>query len=338
MKVGVLSRDDGPLSIGIYTENLLRELRKRDINVVLFSENGPPPRECDILWDPGLGLRKVPRFLSAAPVPVVATVHGLRSFSMPMRSITDSPLAYIREQKTRCEVALGWKRLKRKISMVIAVSRYGAEEVARSLHINRSQICSIYHGVDHSVFTPAPPKPSMHEPYLLVVAEYSPKKNINRVFQVYEKLSRQLTMPKLVAILPGYTKYVNIEGVTVIATKTLQKDLAAWYAGALAFLFPSLHETFGMPILEAMACGCPVITSTTTACAEIAGDAALLVDPYSVDDIGMAIERLLADPSLRLILRQKGIERAHLFTWEKSADEHLAVFHALMKEENDATT
>jgi glycosyltransferase involved in cell wall biosynthesis len=249
-----------------------------------------------------------------------------------MRSITDSPLGYIKEQKTRCEVALGWKRLKRKTPTVIAVSRYGAEEVARSLHINRSQICSIYHGVDHSVFAPDSPNPLMHEPYFLLVAEYSPKKNIDRVFQAYAKLSLQPTMPKLVAVLPGYTKHINIEGVTVITARTPQKDLSVWYSGALAFVFPSLHETFGMPILEAMACGCPVITSMTTACAEVADHAALLVDPYSVDAISAAMKQIITDASLRQVLRQKGIERARQFTWEKSAEEHLTVFKGILKE------
>jgi glycosyltransferase involved in cell wall biosynthesis len=107
-------------------------------------------------------------------------------------------------------------------------------------------------------------------------------------------------------------------------------ELVTYYKRAVGFIFPSLHESFGMPILEAMACGCPVITSNTTACKEVAGDAALLVNPYSVDEITSAMERLVEDSALRRSLREKGIKRASMFTWKKSAQEHLKVFEGAL--------
>lgn len=97
-------------------------------------------------------------------------------------------------------------------------------------------------------------------------------------------------------------------------------------------MFPSLRESFGMPILEAMACGCPVITSNISACPEVAGDAALLVDPYSVDDIAGAMKRLIEDEPLRQSLRQKGLSRSRQFTWRKSARDHLKVFEKIAGE------
>lgn len=96
-------------------------------------------------------------------------------------------------------------------------------------------------------------------------------------------------------------------------------------------MFPSLHETFGMPILEAMACGCPVITSNVTACPEVAGDAALLVNPRSVDEIANAMRRLMEEQELRETLWERGLKRALQFTWRKSAKKHLEVFEKVLE-------
>jgi glycosyltransferase involved in cell wall biosynthesis len=90
-----------------------------------------------------------------------------------------------------------------------------------------------------------------------------------------------------------------------------------------------------MPILEAMACGCPVITSNSSACAEIAQDAALLVNPYSVDEIAKAMGMIVEDASLRETLRKKGIERASFFSWQKCAKEHLKVFEKVLRKKNN---
>ena len=102
-------------------------------------------------------------------------------------------------------------------------------------------------------------------------------------------------------------------------------DLPALLSGALAFVFPSLYEGFGIPVLEAGACGVPVITSNTSSLPEIAGDAALLVDPHDVDAIAEAMRRLVTDDALRSELARRGLENVQRFSWEKCARETLAV-------------
>ena len=122
-----------------------------------------------------------------------------------------------------------------------------------------------------------------------------------------------------------------MKGVRIIRKGLTHKELARWYRGALGFIFPSIHETFGLPILEAMACGCPVITSNITGIPELTGDAALTVNPRSVEEITSAIRRLVEDRLLRRRLRAKGLARARLFTWQKSAREHLDVFESALE-------
>jgi glycosyltransferase involved in cell wall biosynthesis len=99
-----------------------------------------------------------------------------------------------------------------------------------------------------------------------------------------------------------------------------EEDLAALYSGAVAFVFPSLYEGFGLPALEAMACGTPVITSSTTSLPEVVGDAALLVDPMDPDALRDAMSTILSDHSLRADLRRKGLRRATEFSWTRCAE------------------
>jgi glycosyltransferase involved in cell wall biosynthesis len=119
------------------------------------------------------------------------------------------------------------------------------------------------------------------------------------------------------------TDYVHLTGFVADA------DLPALYTGAVAMAFPSLYEGFGIPILEAMACGVPVVSSNSSSLPEVADDAALLIDPYSIDEIHNALERVITDQDLRATLIQRGLKQAKKFTWEHSASQLLGLYRQL---------
>ncbi|QJX01932.1 glycosyltransferase [Alcanivorax sp. IO_7] len=119
--------------------------------------------------------------------------------------------------------------------------------------------------------------------------------------------------PALLVICPGMPDIPLPQGVEVIRHAMSHEQLVGYYRNALAFLFPSLHETFGMPILEAMASGCPVVTSNVTACPEVAGDSAVLVSPESTSAMTGAMRRIVQDQSYRLGLRERTTTRSILF-------------------------
>ena len=180
--------------------------------------------------------------------------------------------------------------------------------------------------MDHAIFYPKDAATTI-KPYFLHISAYQPKKNFDRILAAYQKLPED--KPMLLAVIPGYHHKTEIPGVEIIKRSLTHQELSELYRNAYAFIFPSLHETFGHPIMEAMACGCPVMTSNTTSCAEVAGHAALLVNPRSVEEIAAAMGKLLFNYSLCQSLRSKGIERAMQFTWHKCAMEHLAVFNEI---------
>lgn len=330
MKIAVLTRQKEVFSYRIYRENIVKELSAFGIEVIPFGKTESIPKDCDLIWDPGMSARRAahPIFKSIRK-PLVITVHGAPHFSMKWREIYKNPLNALIGQLLKKRALARWKWFREKISAVITVSEYGAQEVSRSLNIPESSIYSIYHGVDHDIFHIYGERLKAERPYLLHVSLYQPKKNVNRVFVAYSLLPKSCDCD-LIAILPNYRGKTNSKGIKIIYEGFPSAELAKWYRGALGFVFPSLHETFGMPILEAMACGCPVITSNVTACPEVAGDAALLVNPRSVEDIANAMKRLVEDESLQQSLRQKGLSRAQQFTWRKSAEKHLKVFEGVI--------
>lgn len=332
--LGVVTRAGDPHSIRGYRDALLAEFERGDVGVTLiYSTARTVPDGVDLVWDPGLGMRAVPPLLARTSLPVVATVHGLRAFSLPAQEVADGWLDRQRTARTVRRVRRGWSKLAPRISRVISVSQFGADEAIAALGLEPARVVPIYHGVDHATFCADGDTVTRPRPYLLMVTQYQPKKNVHRVLEAYASSAPDAD---LVLIAPGFPDRAVPPGVEVMRTPLAAGDLAAWYRGALGYLCPSLHETFGMPLLEAMACGCPVLTSDATACQEVTADAALHVDPRNVTAIAAGITALAgadgAGTALRADLRARGLEHAAGFTWARSAARHREVFDAALAE------
>lgn len=238
-----------------------------------------------------------------------------------------------------------------KAEHIITVSNYVREKVVRHNRLfnhYRNKISFIHNGVGKE-FTTADADLAAHpllnkygiKQYILYVGALTRHKNIFGLLAAYKVLCRLMPeCPPLVIAgkpnknLQDLTAFINNEG---ISEKVLflgfvpNEELPGLFRGAEVFVFPSLHEGFGIPVLEAMASGTPVITSNTTALLEVADNAALLASPNSPEEIGHAMFKLCNDDELRLQLSQLGIARAQEFSWEKMARETLAIYQKILK-------
>jgi len=176
-------------------------------------------------------------------------------------------------------------------------------------------------------------------PYILAVGTVQPRKNYGRLIQALALLRAQgYDLDLVIAGGRGWLEDPIYETVhTLQMTKHVrfigfarEEDLPALYSGAICLAFPSLYEGFGLPVLEAMACGTPVVTSNVSSLPEVAGDAALMVDPYNVEAIAYAIKRILDDGELRGKLIERGYAQTGRFSWDKSARQLLQIYSDML--------
>lgn len=175
--------------------------------------------------------------------------------------------------------------------------------------------------------------------YILTISSFDPRRNLPRLLEAYANLRREGERRPLVIVgkprlrnntlLPLIEK-LELQNQIIFPGYILSHDLPAIYCGADLFVFPSLYEGFGIPPLEAMACGTPVVTSNTSALPEVVGDAAIMVDPYNVDALAEGMRRVLADPTLQADLRARGLKRAAEFNWERTACQTLEVYKQVL--------
>jgi glycosyltransferase involved in cell wall biosynthesis len=180
-------------------------------------------------------------------------------------------------------------------------------------------------------------------PYILYVGALESRKNLPRLLEAYARLRAWSPQWRLVIVGARKWKFspifdtvqrLALEGHVTFTGYVADEHLPALFTGADLFAFPSLYEGFGLPVLEAMACGAPVVTSNTSSLPEVAGDAALLVDPYDVEQIAQAMWLVLSQPALAAQLRAKGLARAAQFTWERTARETIAVYERVLAGED----
>ncbi|HUA17378.1 MAG TPA: glycosyltransferase family 1 protein [Bryobacteraceae bacterium] len=219
---------------------------------------------------------------------------------------------------------------------IIAVSRFTAQQVQQYLHVDPARIRVVPHGVRP---VPHPATTAAKEPLILFVGAIQRRKNIVRLVRAFED-----TDPGWKLVLAGSYGYGSLEALARIETSTRKEDiqvlgyvsdaeLERLYQRASVFAFPSLDEGFGMPLLDAMARGVPVLTSNSSAMPEVVGDAALLVDPLNVESITEDLRRITGDAALRDELIRSGFARSALFTWEKAVEQTWSVYGELLGKE-----
>ncbi len=173
--------------------------------------------------------------------------------------------------------------------------------------------------------------------YLLYLGNNKPHKNLLRLIQAFARVdtaARLVIAGEWDARFPQVKSFVaanNLEDRILFRHEIAEADLSALMSGAIAFAFPSTHEGFGLPALEAMACGAPLVCSNTSAMPEVVGDAALFFDPFDVQAIADALTRVLEDANLRATLKERGFEQAIKFSWERTARETLSVYESAIR-------
>lgn len=364
MKVAIDIRRVRDFGVGTYTRNLIATLARldRETHYTLvgtgddWSHLDRLPENFSFLEaEPGRALRlawKLRRqktqlchtpYLSTSwvlPCPHVVTVHDTAEF-LDLSGDGGTLADLIRFQRTR----LALRRARR----ILSVSQATGRDLQRLFGIPRDKIEVIYNALDPRLAHTPPPadqertlsRYNVNSPYLLYAGNVKPHKNLPRLIEAFALVKDELRAHpryadlKLLIIGDELSQHPQLRR-TVIQSRTQQDvrflgfvdapTLSIFYARAAAFVFPSLHEGFGLPPLEAMAHGTPVVSSNASALPEVLGEAALYVNPENVFDISRGIRQLLLDDKLRRWLAEQGRAQVAKFSWEKSVERVLAVY------------
>jgi glycosyltransferase involved in cell wall biosynthesis len=353
--------DREPGGIGRYTVELLHALRAAGTDITVLNAGAAgAPEGAQVLpgarllpglltigqaeiawcaWRRNLGLihdptGAMPLLLTGARR--VATIHDVIPYIYPETSSRLDWLIY------RCWLPLAVRRL----DAIITVSEQSRSDIIRYLPVQPEDVTvipeaasNIYCVLGQAEIDSVLARHGIDFPYILYVGSVEARKNLPRLLEAYAKLREWSGQWKLVII--GARKWksnpvfdtvrrLGLEPHVHFTGYVEESDLPALYNGASLFAFPSLYEGFGLPVLEAMACGTPVVTSNTSSLPEVAGDAALLIDPIDVEAIASAMRRVLEDHTLSTEMRAKGLARAREFTWERTARETIAVYERML--------
>ena len=306
----------GPHGIGRFARHVLAGL---DYRPVLLTSHPAAPLDAwrlaralgnltrdDLFFSPGYN---TPLFCDS---PFVFTICDLIHIYCPEIS---SPLI-------RLYYATVLKRACHRAACILTISEFTRTQIVEWSGVPPGKVFNVRCGVDPA-YHPRGDSYGLPFPYLLSVSNRKRHKNEFRVVEAFAKAGLGAEMrlvitgnptTELVACMERHnvTQLVHFTGLVP------EEKLPSLYRGAEALIFPSLYEGFGLPLLEAMACGTPVVTANTTALPEVAGRAALLVDPTSVEQIAEAMKRIVSDTSLRQQLREKGLARAAQFSWDST--------------------
>jgi glycosyltransferase involved in cell wall biosynthesis len=367
MRIGVMLRhyEQHHGGVKIYTENLLPRLLRADAKhrYVLLYQNpalrgtyaGSPhveevaiPVPGTVPWDQMAAAWAAKQYALDLLVNLKFTVpllcraktifimHGSEWFTIPEAFRWHDRLYHKMFVRLYC----------RRADAIVTVSRKVKHDLVAFTGTPPDKIVPIYNGFDPRVFCQRQDpelaeevrrRYQLPEKFILWVGQIYPPKNVERLLQAFKLIAPDIPHH---LVLAGERRWRSKEVWRLIESLGLQdrirftdwvphEDLAVFYNLADLFVLPSLYEGFGIPLLEAMACGCPVVTSETGSPPEVVGDAAQLVNPYDISAIAHGIAMVLSDPALRATMIARGLARARLFSWERCAAEMLALFDAV---------
>ena len=277
-----------------------------------------------------------------SPWPTVVTVHDVIQFVLPEYAWRKISRVYFGL------VSAGARRAQ----AVITVSECSKQDIMKIIGLGPERIHVIGNAVDASLYPvrDAWLLANVRERYgiaprfVLYFGGFDMRKNVPRLIEAYARLPEALRREYQLVIAGRYqhlghplypdprqtVRRLGLEGNVIFTGQIREQDKAPLYSAATVFAFPSLYEGFGMPVLEAMACGTPVVTSNVSALPEVAGDAGLLVNPYATEAIGEALAELLESAARREDLSRRGLERARRFTWPQVAEQTVRVYKQIL--------
>jgi len=284
----------------------------------------------DFIWYPWLGRRRAaaggadvyhcptPRApVTRGKLPLVVTVHDLVSVLVP-ETMTRWSRFYERATLNRVLSAA---------DIIVAPSQDTADDLNSLMGVSPDRIRVVWNGVQELFFGPTPAAPELPQPYVLFVGTLEPRKNLPRLVEAMRALRARGFLHRLVVAGAGGWGGVQLDPTEVeVLGRVADERLHAVYAHASCLALPSLHEGFGLPAVEAMAAGTPVVASKRGALPEVTGSAAVLVDPYDPDAIALGIERAINE---RGALVAAGRGRANQFRWSQTAAKMAEIYREL---------
>lgn len=353
----LLNIDDDSLSVVLfghddYNYNILNKKFIVDVN---YSSNIIGKNKLiRVLWEQFILPFKTKKYKSdilhcpAHVIPIfnftktIVTVHDLAFKLFP------STYKYLNRVYLNWFVPLSVK----KANVIIAVSKNTKNDIIKEYNIKPEKIKVVYNGVDEKfrrvkndqMLNKIRVKYNLPNKFILYLGTLEPRKNINRLILAYKKyLINKANNDAVKLVIAGgkgwlynsifaLVKEEKLDSHVIFTGYIDDSDIVYLYNLASIFIYPSLYEGFGLPPLEAMACGTPVITSNVSSLPEVVGDAAIKIDPYNIDELTDAITNVLSNSNLQRELIEKGIKRAKQFSWKNTAEETLKVYREVLEE------
>jgi len=270
-------------------------------------------------------------FRTATPLPVVFTIHDISLYRFPAWHPKERVMFYNRNFPRR----LG------NVAQFLSVSHFTKAEMIEWLHVDPARVTVTQNAYDEAIF--APPLPAdvaaararyaLPERYFLFVGSGDPRKNFRIIPAALAHGG--LDVPLVNVGWPGWLTEAPRDASVINTGFVDDADLAKLYAGALALIYPSIYEGFGLPVLEAMACGCPVVTTRCASLPEVGGEAALYLERHDSEvgaaELAALLRRLAGDSSLVAELRARGLARSRAFSWDRAAAETVGAFTKVLQ-------